>query len=263
MRPAPGTPGSVPAGFTHAVAQFVLRFPTSGAYSELSLYHPDRCGAGRPLRKHRADWMGAVTADDDLLGDIVSYYERPDIPVPLDRFRSWGMSDDINVQGAAFTLFADAAMRERIIPPLPFDDCVGFQLRYFEHCIRDDPSWEDDMLLSRYAACHSCRAFIVWLSQSPQNDYAVSSGAVRSWLGKLPGMSRGCSPTGVDVARMWMRALYESGGAEVRLALETGIFEHLFPDRRIRGLFRDWKTDPLMGEVLARNCGGPWGGDCR
>ena len=197
--------------------------------------------------------------EGSLLDDIISFYLDSDVAIPLERFLMWGLSDDINVQGAAFMLFEDAEMRSRITPPVPFADFVGFHLRYYERCIRDDPSWQDDMLLSRYNACYSCRSLITWLSNPPQVDYVVNGRRLQTWLGTVSGVSRERGVNGLDVAKGWIRALYESGENEVRLALETGVLEHLFPDRRIRRFFRDWLNDPLMVEVFKRNCSGPHG----
>src|SRR6266550_7217973 len=82
----------------------------------------------------------------------------PTTPVPREKVLRWMQSDDIEVLGRTFYFMTDKRHYSRIQPPLTFDECHPFAMRYYERCFRENPegkSWA----LARYPAGWS---FVNW-----------------------------------------------------------------------------------------------------
>jgi len=142
-------------------------------------------------------------------------------PLSCELVREWMKCSDMEVMGAVFKLIHEPEHYNRIKPPLTLDDYLTFHLKYYERCLRESPDgvWCD----SRYIAAHSLVAWFKGLWK----DNNVSRDALK------------------DLKSLLAR-LYLGGDEELKVAIITGVLEHLFSDSTIVEFFTDWKDDPQL-----------------
>jgi hypothetical protein len=166
---------------------------------------------------------------DPLVSDLVAaIIANPEDARPLvgAEIRRAAWSDDIETLGALCHLLDKAAFRDRIEPPLSFDEHQALFLRFYERCLLEDPGGEWSG--SRYEAGWSLTAWFrtLW------NDSAVPR------------------PKLLEIKRL-LATLYKNGDSAVRTCIVNATLEHLFEDRRIASYFRDWTEDVLLAEAYA------------
>jgi hypothetical protein len=135
-------------------------------------------------------------------------------------------SDDIETLGALCHLLDKAAFRERIEPPLSFDEHHALFLRFYERCLLEDPGGEWSG--SRYEAGWSLAAW----SKALWHDAAVPRAKL------------------LEIKRLLAR-LYKLGDGDVRICIVNATLEHLFEDRRITRWFKDWNEDAALAQAFA------------
>jgi hypothetical protein len=147
--------------------------------------------------------------------------------IPRAEIEEWMASSDIELLGYAAAMMDEARMH--IEPSLSTEKFVGFQMRYLERCLRENPNseWAD----SAYSAGWTIvRLFIkLW----------DDKGIPRSHLFDL---------------KAWIARLYKSADTNLRTCLVHATLEHLFERPAIRKYFLDWKTDPLLSEAHSQAC---------
>jgi hypothetical protein len=145
---------------------------------------------------------------------------RPGREGPLSRevVQQWMNNSELEVMGAVFKLLHKPEHYKRITPPLNFDDYRSFHLTYYERCLRENPegAWCD----SRYIAAHSLVAWFTGL----WNDKSVPRDALRE-------------------LKYLLARLYIEGDEKLRVAIITGVLEHLLAVRPLARFFADWKQD--------------------
>lgn len=164
--------------------------------------------------------------EHDAITAIRAHIDNPQKPVLRRELLSWMNDTDIEVQGAAYTLFQKLGDTLRVDPPLEDADVLHFIQRYLERCFHEDPdgAWSH----SRYAAG--------W--------------ELASWLGSL--FDSGKVPEDVlKGLRDWLGGMYRAGSGAEREALVNATLEHLFERRSVRAFFRDWEKDPVLGTAFA------------
>lgn len=134
-------------------------------------------------------------------------------------------SNDIHVLGAAYDAICEPDIVSRVQPALDSDEVYSFVRFYLSRCIVEDPT--SSFADSRYSACHSAAR---WLKQ-----FGGSSDPNRPFLG-------------FD----WIILLYKSHDSSVKLAIETGIFEHL-SRKQAHELLSRWGADPEVSAALKRS----------
>jgi len=140
------------------------------------------------------------------------------------RVLEWMRSPDIEVRGALYSKIRDAAMAKRIEPPLQFDDYFNFVVPYFEQCIELDPAGEWSH--SRYLAGHE---FITWIV-----DFWNKKEVPREKVAEI---------------KRRLGDLYRRGNEEVRDGVLNGVLEHLFENRQLANYFKEWESDPVLGQA--------------
>jgi hypothetical protein len=162
----------------------------------------------------------------DLLAAISANPADAGGPLAGGEIRRAALSDDIETLGALCHLLDKAAFRERIDPPISFDEHQGLFLRVYERCLLEDPDgeWSD----SRYEAGWSLTGWFraLW------NDPAVPRAKL------------------LEFKRLLAR-LYKAGDRAVRTCIVNATLERLFEDRRIASYFKDWTKDPLLAQAYA------------
>jgi hypothetical protein len=153
--------------------------------------------------------------------------------VPLDDFRRWSKSDDIEILGFTNALIVDG--RFHIEPPLTPDEYKHFVIRYYERCLKENPDgeWSD----SRYSAGST----LVNIFGSFWRDSAVPREIVKE-------------------LKDWLGRLYIEGDETLRTCIVTATLEHLFEQKRIREFFSVWKQHPVLAAAYKDACEWYWGG---
>jgi hypothetical protein len=141
-----------------------------------------------------SDLVAAMSADPGAAGG----------PLDGEEIRRAASSDDIETLGALLHLLDKAAFRDRIEPPLCFDEHQALFLRFYERCLLEDPGGEWSG--SRYEAGWSLAAWFrtLW------NDSAVPR------------------PKLLEIKRL-LAKLYENGDSAVRTCIvnATRLFQRL------------------------------------
>ena len=139
--------------------------------------------------------------------------------IPLDDFRRWLKSDDVEILGLTASLIHD--YRFRIDPPLTPDEYKNFAICYYERCLKENPGgeWSDS---SYSAGLDLVNIFSSFWRDSPVPREIVQE--LKDWLGRL----------------------YIEGDETLRTCLVTATLEHLFEQKEIREFFSDWKQHPVL-----------------
>jgi hypothetical protein len=166
---------------------------------------------------------------DPFVSDVVAAIianPEDDRPLAGEEIRRAASSDDIETLGALCHLLDKVAFRERIEPPLSFDEHQALFLRFYERCLLEDPGGEWSG--SRYEAGWSLASWFraLW------NDAAVPRAKL------------------LEIKRLLAR-LYKLGDRDVRICIVNATLEHLFEDRRIARWFKDWNEDPALAQAFA------------
>jgi hypothetical protein len=162
----------------------------------------------------------------DLVAAISANPENNRGALAGEEIRRAALSDDIETLGALCHLLDKAAFRERIEPPLSFDEHQALFLRFYERCLLEDPKGEWSG--SRYEAGWSLAGWFrtLW------NDAAVPRAKL------------------FEIKRLLGR-LYKEGDRDVRTCIVNATLEHLFEERRIASYFKDWTKDPLLAQAYS------------
>jgi len=169
---------------------------------------------------------------NDILKEILDSHGDPESPknskINHDTITKWMKEGDLNVLGALYSLLTKDGYAKRIVPALSFDEYFSFFMRYYNRCIIENPVSEDidSYLMSRYSAGTDLSLFIISIG----NDDGVS----RDYI--------------YDI-KNWLRELYINGNQEIRVCLINSVFEHIFQNKKIAKLFRDWNAHPILGSA--------------
>ena len=132
----------------------------------------------------------------------------------------WMASDDLEALGALYSFLVESRYAARIKPALTFADYWRFISRYFERCLREDPSGE-------------------WAHSRYETGWDLAS-----WFAKIWEDSSVSLEEKADI-KAWLATQYRSGNSEVRRAIVDATLEHLFENREIERFFEDWKDGDL------------------
>lgn len=167
-----------------------------------------------------------MTELSEILSAIGDDPEHPsDAAIRREDVLRWMNASELEVQGAAFALLMREPHYSRIEPPLSFEDCHRFAMRYYERCFRENPDgdWAD----SRYSAGWS---LVNWF-----RGLWFDSEVPRSALSEL---------------KDWIARVYLAGDEEIRTCLVTATLEHLLEEREIARFFEEWRSHEQLGEAL-------------
>jgi hypothetical protein len=133
----------------------------------------------------------------------------------------WMNSEDLEVLGALCSLVWDKERRSRIQPPLTFEDCHQFLMRYYRRCILEDP--EGEWVDSRYSAAGDLARWfnLIWRDST----------LPRSALPEIKTLFAG---------------LCREGDNDLRTCVETAGLEHMINDPAVAEYFSDWLLDPVL-----------------
>jgi hypothetical protein len=161
--------------------------------------------------------------DEKMLSAIAKELLKGDKASPLARnqVREWASSADLEVLGAVFKLMHDPDQYSRIRPELSLEDYRRLHLKYYERCLIENPN--GDWCDSRYLAAHSLTNWFleIWKDRS------------------VPGEV-------YDELKSLLSRLYRHGDEKLRTAIVTGVLEHLFTNKEVRGFFQDWELNPEL-----------------
>jgi len=169
---------------------------------------------------------------NDILKEILDSHGDPESPknskISHDIISKWMKEDDLNILGALYSLLTKDVYTKRIVPALSFDEYFSFFKRYYNRCIIENPVSEDidSFLMSRYSAGTDLSLFIISIG----NDESVSHDYINS-------------------IKSWLENLYINGDREIRMCLINSVFEHIFQNKKIAKLFRDWNAHPILGSA--------------
>jgi hypothetical protein len=161
------------------------------------------------------------------MGVESNFEEPPTTPIPKERVLRWMGSRDIETLGAAYAFLSDKAeRRNRIVPPLQFDEEFEFVKAYYERCFLENP--DRDWCSNRYEAGWDLVNWFAALWNDPEVPRST-----------------------FDDLKSWMARLYRGGDATLRRCLVDATLEHLFEQSKFRQFFADWKGDPILGVAYA------------
>ena len=132
----------------------------------------------------------------------------------------WMEDGNIEVLGALYAAITDQSRAELIEPRLSIDDYYGFVFPYLTRCMAEDP--KSDWNENRHIAGHELQNWIrAWLSDSD-------------------------APQRADDVKRRLGDFYKGANKPLRAAIVNAVLEHLFELPRMRALFADWKSDPIL-----------------
>jgi len=135
----------------------------------------------------------------------------------------WMKSSDLKVLGALYTLTDRAYYR--IKPDLGMETTCDFVLNYYTRCITENPH-AGDHIYSRYEAGLIMSTWIKHLwNKRPQTEKVLEK--VRDTLAEI----------------------YLFGDKEIQGCIMYAVLEHVFADKDMIILFKDWKKKPQLREA--------------
>jgi hypothetical protein len=149
-------------------------------------------------------------------------------PIPRAEAEAWMQSDDLQILGLVVQALVDYGDLERIEPRLDTQVVYDFLMRYYEHCIREDPpiEWAD----GRYTIGMS---IVPWYHGAPETDDQPR----QEFLARV---------------KQLLARLYLEGDEDIRDAVVCGTLEHILEQPRWREFFKDWCDDPILRETYGR-----------
>jgi hypothetical protein len=169
--------------------------------------------------------MPETVTSAEIVAAIKQLKRDPSFVLPREVVLGWMKSDDIDAQGALYSLLFDSGLTPRILPNLEFEHYIEFTLPYYERCFRENPrsAWAD----SRYSAGWDLANWIKYLWS--ENKYRPA----------------------VDEIRDWLALLYKSADADLRRCIVDATLEHIFEVKGIAQRFVKWRKDPELKTAYA------------
>jgi hypothetical protein len=146
---------------------------------------------------------------------------KADILIPKAHVIKWMRESDIEVRGAVYELTSKAW--NRIQPELSMDEQCRFMLQYLMDCLRDN---------------------------NPETEWShtgfEAAWELASWFKHLAKITGTEAVLTTAVAEL--TALYRTGDAEIKNRIGTGVLEHIFEVKSLRGYFKEWESDTELKE---------------
>lgn len=141
--------------------------------------------------------------------------------IDLPDIQQWMSDRDIEVQGILWNLLGRESFRQRIAPPLTFDEINSFFINYYRRCLLENPNgeWSD----SRYSAGWALASWFkgLWADNKLSRQYVVD---IKNALADF----------------------YRKGDEDIRLCIINATLEHLFENKAIARFFKDWTADLVL-----------------
>ncbi|MBL0042695.1 MAG: hypothetical protein KA505_03860 [Xanthomonadales bacterium] len=166
------------------------------------------------------DWH----VDDDYATRMAELIESGQIDI-LDAINRSISIRNISCLGVAYAFLIDTGENFDTKLNVDWDVCIFFIKKYFQLCIEVNP--DSQFADSRYSACWDAARWISGEISAPRPSFLL----------------------GVD----WVRPVFENGDESVRLAIETGMLEHLPKTIGIGKLFIDWLDSGALQDALSRS----------
>jgi len=146
--------------------------------------------------------------------------------VPRSQVVEWMQYPALEVQGAIYTMVADAQRAKHIKPALTFEDYYRFVVPYLLRCIEQNPDME-------------------WVESSYLAGYALVAWIVDFWDKKTVSRKQ------LADIKQRLAALYKRGDLQVRDTVVNAVLEHLFEQSELARYFKDWQSDPVLAPAYA------------
>jgi hypothetical protein len=140
--------------------------------------------------------------------------------IPQATVRNWLEAKDMNVAGAAFTFLCEPESFRKIQPPLGIEEFFALFFAFVRKCILENPI-DLEWVPSRYEAAYTLANFL-------RAEWSQATNTMKNQIIQS------------------LEQFYLESNEEVRLCLETGVFEHIFQDSGIRKFFARWLGSDLQ-----------------
>lgn len=135
-------------------------------------------------------------------------------------------SEEAEVLGAIYVFLAKSGI-SAVTPPLTRNQYHDFLERYYERCLREDPTGE-------------------WVCSRYQAGWDIVNWFMAVWN------TREVPPAEIGAIKRWIEGIYLSGDEDLRLCLETATLEHLFEVAKVRKYFSDWQRKATLAAAYDR-----------
>ncbi|MDB0568782.1 hypothetical protein AB6Q13_21270 [Ralstonia solanacearum] len=154
-----------------------------------------------------------------LIVDTFGVPEKPQqLDIPKASLLDWMRTDDVEVLGAIYAFISKPEYAKRVQPALTLQEYGDFILRYFDCCIRLNPSGE-------------------WAHTRYEAGWDLAAWFARLWR------EGDASRKTLEKIKAWLANLYKEADEEIRRCIVDATLEHLLENREITQFFSDWKGD--------------------